>query len=82
MMCRLRTNLILNGKLVPFDTVLDDHEIPEHQRTPSIIAYDLECRDDGKVLALRDLSFQSVPSKGADGIPTRYPVPCGVRGNA
>jgi hypothetical protein len=74
MKARLKLNLILGGKFVPFDTVVDESEVPEHQRIPDILDYSVESRDDGKVLILKDLVFQSVPKAGADGIPASYPV--------
>ena len=74
MKVRLKTNLILGGKHIPFDSILDDSEIPVNLRTEAYVAYDLEHRDDGKVLVLHDIAFQSVPSAGSDGIPVSYPV--------
>jgi hypothetical protein len=65
--------VIVDGKFIERDSVIDDAILPEHLKTEAYVAYDLEDRD-GKVLLLRDLSFQSVPKPGADGIPTSYPV--------
>jgi hypothetical protein len=74
MKVRLKVNLILDGKLVPFDSIIDDQLVPEHQRTAEIVDYSLESRDDGKVMALKDLAFQSIPKRGSDGVKTSYPV--------
>ena len=74
MMCRLRTNLIVNGQFIARDSVIDDELVPERLKGEAYIAYDLEGRDDGKVLVLHDISFESVPRPGADGIPVSYPV--------
>jgi hypothetical protein len=74
MKCRLKTNIILDGKFIERDNIIDDQLLPASYKTEAVISYDVQVRDDGKVLVLRDLAFQSVPSKGADGVPTSYPV--------
>ena len=72
MKVRLKTNLIADGKFYARDSIVDDAIVPEHLRN-EVAAYDLEDRD-GKVLVLRDLTFQSIPKAGSDGIHTSYPV--------
>ena len=73
MKCRLLVNTIIGGKFIPRDTVIDDAQLTERLKIEAYITYDLEDRE-GKVLLLRDLSFQSIPKPGSDGIPTSYPV--------
>ena len=72
MNARLKINMIIDGKNYPRDSVVDDQLIPERFRTEEHVAYDLEHRD--TVLLLRDLSFQSEPRPGADGVRTSFPV--------
>ena len=59
--CRLKTNIILDGKFIERDSVIDDQLLPASYKTEAVISYDVQVRDDGKVLVLRDLAFQSVP---------------------
>jgi hypothetical protein len=73
MKVRLKTNLIADGKFYERDSIVDDSIIPEHLKTEAYVAHDMEDRG-GRVLILRDLAFQSLPSKGADGVPTSFPV--------
>jgi hypothetical protein len=47
--------------------------LPDHLKTETYVAYDLEDTG-GKVLLLRDLSFQSLPRRSASGIPTSFPT--------
>ena len=72
MQCRLKTNFIAEGKFYARESIVDDAIIPEHLKA-EVAAYDVEDRD-GKVLALRDLTFQSIASAGSDGVRTSYPV--------
>jgi hypothetical protein len=57
----LKTNIILDGKFIERDSVIDDQLLPASYKTEAVISYDVQVRDDGKVLVLRDLAFQSVP---------------------
>ena len=74
MKCRLLVNVIAGGKSYPRDSVVDDQILSERQKTEEYIAYDLENKDGNVVLLLRDLSYQSEPIRGLDGVPTSYPV--------
>jgi hypothetical protein len=69
---RLKVNMIIDGKNYPRGSVVDDQLIPERFRTEEFIA-SLEDTG-GKVLLLRDLSFQSLPRPSADGIATSFPT--------
>lgn len=69
---RLRTNLILDGKFHVRGSVLDEALIPKHLRDSDHVDYDLESRE-GKVLLLRDLSFQNLPRPMSDGVLTTFP---------
>jgi hypothetical protein len=66
--------LIVDGRFIPRDSIVDDAILTERLKIDSVVSYDLEQDGSGKVLALRDLSFQSIPRAGSDGIPTSYPV--------
>jgi hypothetical protein len=71
MKCRLKHNAVSGGRLYPRDSIVDDGILSERQKI-ECAAYDLENRSG--VLLLRDLSFQSDPIRGSDGVPTSYPV--------
>ena len=73
MKCRLKQNVIVGGQHIPFGTVIDDGILPERLKIDTVIAYDLDDRE-GKVLALHDISFQTIPKPGPDGVPVSYPV--------
>lgn len=73
MNCRLKQNVIVGGKFMARDTIVNDAILPERLKTDLIIAYDLDDRQ-GKVLVLHDLAFQSIPKPGADGVPVSYPT--------
>ncbi len=47
--------------------------LSDRQRTEEFVAYDLEDAD-GKVLLLRDFSFQSLPRPSASGVATSFPT--------
>ena len=70
---RLKVNVISGGKLYPRDSVVDDAMLSERQKTEEYIAYDLEDAG-GKVLLLRDFSFQSLPRPSASGVATSFPT--------
>jgi hypothetical protein len=69
---RLKTNLIHNGKLINRGSIIDDSTLPERFRSEEYVA-SLEDTG-GKVLLLRDLSFQSLPRSSASGIDTSFPT--------
>lgn len=69
---RLKVNMIIGGKNYPRDSVLDDQLVPERLRSKEYIA-SLEDKE-GRVMALRDLHYQSLPRPSASGIPTSFPT--------
>ena len=73
MKCRLKQNVIIDGRFLERDSVIDDQLLTERLKTDAVIAYDLDdCG--GKVLVLHDLSFQSIPKPDSRSVPTSYPV--------
>ena len=73
MKCRLLQNTIIGGKFIERGTIVDDTELTERLKIDTVVAYDLEdCG--GKVLVLRDLSFQSIAKPGSDGVRVSYPT--------
>ena len=72
MKCRLKVNVIADGKNYPRDSIIDDAILPERLKA-EVADYELENKD-GKVLLLRDLSFQSEPRPMSDGVRTNFPV--------
>jgi hypothetical protein len=77
MKCRLKHNVIDQGKFHPRDSIIDDAILPDHLKTSEYVEYDLKNRG-GKVLLLRDLSFTSPPRPASDGVMTSYPVRVGA----
>jgi hypothetical protein len=69
---KLKVNVISGARNYPRDSVVDDQMLPKHLRTEEYVA-SLEDTG-GKVLLLRDLSFQSLPRSSASGIATSFPT--------
>jgi hypothetical protein len=72
---RLKINMIIGGKFHARGSVMDESLVPENLRKPDYINQDPGDRE-GKVLLLRDLSFQSLPRPMSDGVPTSFPTHC------
>jgi hypothetical protein len=72
MKARLLTNLIASGGVfIERGSVVDDDQVPQHLRE-TILDYDLQNRE-GRVLALHDISFQTIPKADSSGTLTSYP---------
>jgi hypothetical protein len=72
-MVRLKTNLIVDGKFFKFGSIIDPSLVPPHLRDHDHVQ-DLESNEEGAVLVLRDLNFQTLPRPDSDGVPVSYPV--------
>jgi hypothetical protein len=72
MKCRLRHNVIADGKFYPRYSEVDDQMLPDHLKTEAYVAYDLEDMG-GKVMVLREVNFTRT-QVDPDGIPVSFPV--------
>jgi hypothetical protein len=70
MKCRLKHNAIVDGKLYPRDSIVDDGILSARQKI-ECAAYDSENKSG--VLLLLDLAFQSSPRPDSSGTLTSYP---------
>jgi hypothetical protein len=63
--------VIVGGKFIERDSVIDDAMLPEHLRTESYITHDLQ--DRSKVMVLRELNFTTT-RVNHEGVKVSFPV--------
>jgi hypothetical protein len=71
-MVRLKTNLILDGKLHKSGTIIDEELLPPHLRDH---VQDLDRNEEAAVLVLRDLNFPNTTPAGFQWNPDQLPCP-------
>jgi hypothetical protein len=72
--CRLKCNLIMDGKFLARDSVIDDSKLPEHLKMEEHVSYtDLAGRQN-RVLLLHGLQFSR--EQIVNGQLTGFPVTC------
>jgi hypothetical protein len=72
MKCRLRHNVVSDGRFYPRDTIVDDQMLGR-LKTEEYVSYDLEEGTGGKILILREANFTTT-RVDHDGVRVSFPV--------